>query len=167
MYRTWGLYVGNSTKWHWTSIHQDLRFDDKMWKLYAASLVSLDAVFVATTFACLIIAGEDWWRDLICLGFFRGVQLIRSVTRKLKDKLVGQDGARGDEESQEKDEDHHTTNWDWDWEERMMYSYRVMIWRCALAVFMIFPLGLLPAFFIIQTQKDKCFAHEKGVGFGY
>ena len=160
-YRTWGMYVGYSTKWHWTSVHQDLRFDDKMWKLYVSSLIFLDFFFLGVTYACLWLIGEAWWRDLVCLGLFRVIELVRMMASRVVYQQMG------DSEKIQEKTMRNNMNWDYNWEEEMMYRYRAGIWRAVVIMFVVPPLALIPAFIIVLLQQDKCYAHSKGIGFGY
>ena len=155
-YRTWGMYVGYSTKWHWTNVHQDLRFDDKMWKLYVSSLIFLDLFFLGVTYASLWLIGEAWWRDPVCLGFFRVIELVRMMTNRVVQQMGDVEEIQG-----------NNMNWDYNWEEEMMYTYRAGIWRAVVTMFVVPPLALIPAFITVLLQQDKCYAHLKGVGFGY
>lgn len=160
-YRTWGMYVGYSTKWHWTSVHQDLRYDDKIWKLYVSSLIFLDIFFLGVTYTCLWLIGKAWWRDLVCLGLFRVIELARMMANRVSYPPMAKAG-----ETQEKIVENKM-NWDHNWEEEMMYRYRAGIWRAVVTMFVVPPLALIPAFIIVLLQQDKCYAHSMGIGYGY
>lgn len=154
-YRTWGMYVGYSQKWHWNNIHQDLRMDDKMWKAYIGSLIFFDLVFFCETRFCLVL-GEIYWRDLLCLGLFRGVELFYKLMNRIKGRQYRCRGKIFDTEE----------FWDWDWELEMVSRYRRRIWRWIGCVFMVLPVTLLLAYCWVFAQP-KCYFHQNDIGFGY
>ena len=166
------MHVGYSKEWHWASIHQDLRFDDREWKLYVGSAGMLIVSFGGVTATCLWIA-EGWWRDLITLGVFKVCQIFKQLGKKVNfrgrsgEALGGSNMEDGRGESEKKSEGRCRWEWDLDWEEKMVYAYRKWIWRSVMLGFMLLPLALGAAYVAMLLEKDKCFAHDKTGGFGW
>lgn len=174
-YRIWGMHVGYSKKWHWTSIHQDLRFDDREWKLYVGSAGVLIVFFAVVTGACLRGLGEKWWKDLVALGVFKMCQVFKQW--RMKVNFRGRSGerleeskveeGRGESEGEKQNEGKSEWEWDLDWEEKMVYTYNKRIWRLVIWGFVLLPVALLPAYLAVLLKKDRCYAHDKTGGFGW
>ncbi|KAF8429239.1 hypothetical protein EV426DRAFT_215797 [Tirmania nivea] len=170
-YRIWGIHVGYSKEWHWASIHQDLRFDDREWKLFVGSAGVLVVSFAVVTVACLWGFGEKWWRDLIALGLFKVCQVLKQWKRKVdfrrrSAEALGKEG-RGESEGKKQNEGRSAWEWDLDWEEDMVLTYRKRIWMWVTLSFLLLPAVLASAYIAVLLQKDKCYAHDKTGGFGW
>jgi len=169
------MHVGYSKKWHWTSIHQDLRFDDREWKLFVGSAGVLAAFFAVITAACLWGFGEKLWKDLAALGVFKVCQLFKQWRKKVNFREKSGDALResrveeGRGVSGRKQQNERKSRWEWDldWEERMIYTYSKMIWAWVVRCFMLLPIVLVLVYWVVMLRKGKCFAHDKTGGFGW
>ncbi|KAF8457415.1 hypothetical protein BGX38DRAFT_786246 [Terfezia claveryi] len=169
-YRVWAMHVGYSKEWHWASLHQDLRFDDREWKLFVGSAGTLVISFAGVTATCLLKFGKMWWMDLIALGVFKACQVLkqfRKVGVKGRWEVLGESQVEEGRGESEQEKCRGGWKWDIEWEEEMIQTYRKRIWIGVVLSFMLFPLALLSAYVVVLMQKDKCFAHDKTGGFGW
>lgn len=169
-YRVWAMHVGYSKEWHWASIHQDLRFDDREWKLFVGSAGVLVISFAGVTATCLLKFGKIWWMDLIALGVLKACQVLkqwRKVGVRGRPEVLGESQVEEGRAEGEQNKGRGGWKWDLDWEEEMFHTYRKRIWIVVVLSFMLFPLALLSAYVVVLMQKDKCFAHDKTGGFGW
>ncbi|KAF8467350.1 hypothetical protein BDZ91DRAFT_723894 [Kalaharituber pfeilii] len=158
-YRLWGLYVGYSPKWHLTSIHQDLRFDAGIWRLYGVSLMFLLVGFAFLTTVCLRGAGEEWWKELIAFGCIRTLEGVKLLREHMYSGAIAQSEVKDVKQSQQQR--------DYEWEEKMVKKYRQRIWWWVCCIFLVYPIGMIAAYCSIVMMKDKCWKHAWDAEAGY